>query len=69
MSKCIFCNSNVEMEGIRTNKSQRCNCPTCGEYILSMEAFQDGLPGTITQEDKILFSGYLRNRPIEDKNE
>jgi len=34
-----------------------------------MEAFQDGLPGTITQEDKILFSGYLRNRPIEDKNE
>ena len=68
MDKCIFCDTKgikVSLVGARDLHSVECS--VCGHYLLSGTAKADHMAQQIPQEDKILFSGYLRNNYI-DKN-
>ncbi|RKY42383.1 MAG: hypothetical protein DRP85_03025 [Candidatus Makaraimicrobium thalassicum] len=66
MNNCKFCNSEIKIKEVRSNFSKDIHCSICGDYALTDQAFEMDLT-KISQDDKILFSGYLRNRPEEEK--
>lgn len=60
-SRCFLCNSRVE-ESTNVQRSQtlNVNCPICGYYSMFMAVPAMAAGETISDEDKILFSGYLQ---------
>ena len=65
-TNCKFCNTSIEVRERYENCSQVCDCPVCGKYNLTEEAFE--LQLKCDQSDKILFSGVLRNRPESERH-
>lgn len=63
--ECKFCNTAIETRLRPENDSRVCDCPVCGKYVLTDTAFESQLK--CDQNDKILFSGVLRNRPESDR--
>lgn len=62
MADCKFCNyPNVSVENYPRDHSFRIGCPVCGHFDISLEALEDDFPRGISDRDKTLFSGYLRN--------
>ena len=65
-NKCKFCDSEIHIEKCGSNSAYICNCPVCGKHVLTDTAFEMQID--IDPIDRILFSGYLKNRPDEEKN-
>lgn len=63
--KCKFCNAEIEVTDQPQHDTRTCDCPVCGKYILIDTAFE--LQLNCSQDDAILFSGVLRNRPNADR--
>ncbi len=61
MKKCLFCDSsNITVTNLGTKDACRVDCPLCISYIVSGTALMDKISDSISKEDKILFSGYIR---------
>ena len=67
MAQCTFCNTAMEVAERYENDSRICDCPVCGKYILTDTAYESQLK--CNQDDAILFSGVLRNRPDAERKE
>ena len=60
--ECIVCkSSNANVIDIPGGGLKKIECPLCGWYRISEEAVEDSIINQISNEDKILFSAYLRN--------
>lgn len=60
--ECIVCkNSSANVVDIQESESKKINCPLCGWYLISAEAVDDRIIDPISEEDRKLFSGFLRN--------
>ncbi|MDD5546874.1 MAG: hypothetical protein PHO67_06990 [Candidatus Omnitrophica bacterium] len=58
---CIICGSQPkEITDMPERQAKRITCPLCVSYIVSYEALSDKIIDSISKEDKILFSGYIR---------
>lgn len=60
MQNCIFCGVNVEVLQNHRIEAIRFKCPLCLEYGVSQEAIEDKIIDSISPEDRILFSAYVR---------
>ncbi len=59
---CIVCkNQNANINDINGGVFKNVTCPLCGWYQISEEAAEDKIIDSISDEDRILFSGYLKN--------
>lgn len=64
--KCQFCEKEVTKRNFDKEKEvYKIECPVCSKYCISWEAWREEL--SVTNDDKILFSGYLFNRPADEK--
>lgn len=71
MDKCRFCDSTVSLGSVAGKTD--CNsvlCPCCGDYIITRSAWASDVKNHATDEERLLFSGYIRNasnigKPIE----
>lgn len=60
--ECIVCKSlSANVIGIGGPQLKKIECPLCGWFLISREAFDDQIIDRISTEDRILFSAYLRN--------
>ncbi len=59
MKRCIFCDSESKPEDQRSVGMIYIECPLCGYYRISDMVLSS--PLNIPQEEKTLFSGYIRN--------
>jgi nucleoside 2-deoxyribosyltransferase/DNA-directed RNA polymerase subunit RPC12/RpoP len=60
--KCKICNSEVTVFGLQNNvDAWGIRCPLCGDYKITGSAFMSDFPIEVSDYDKALFSGYLRN--------
>jgi hypothetical protein len=61
MQTCIICGSQIEeIIDLPNQDSKKINCPLCISYIVSGTALADKISDSIPEEDRILFSGYIR---------
>jgi len=66
MESCIFCDSlSIEKLRIPNKDAYKINCPLCISYIISGIVLEVRGISNISKEDRILFSGYLRNNSTE----
>ncbi|MDP2940062.1 MAG: hypothetical protein Q8O13_08295 [Candidatus Omnitrophota bacterium] len=68
VDKCIFCETQgIEGNHLGLKDSYMINCPLCMRYIVSSIALTGNVAQEIPKEDRILFSGHLRNNYIEHR--
>jgi nucleoside 2-deoxyribosyltransferase len=61
MQTCIICDSQPkEIINMPEHQVKKIICPLCVTYIISDEALADKIIDDISKEDRILFSGYIR---------
>jgi hypothetical protein len=65
IQKCPFCDSSVTARNVPSNFNQIVTCPRCGVYHITLEALEYISFAKLANDDKILFSGYLRNYSTE----
>jgi hypothetical protein len=59
---CVVCkNPNGNVSDTNGGAFKNVTCPTCGSYRISEEAVEVRIVETISDEDRILFSGHLKN--------
>ena len=59
---CIVCkNPSVNGIDIRGGELKKIECPLCGWYLISEEAVEDRIIDRISDDDRVLFSGHLKN--------
>ena len=66
MSTCAFCDSPAEVRELHELRVS-VKCPVCHPYKMTKDALEDGVPQEMPKNDKILFSGYLRNLPETER--
>lgn len=58
---CIICGSQTkDIIDIPQHHTKKIICSLCGSYIISYDALADKIIDNISKEDRILFSGYIR---------
>lgn len=65
MDKCKFCNSESDENINHKNETRKIKCPKCGVYWITFEGYEDFHSGQVSEENRILFSGYIRNNSSE----
>ena len=65
MEQCLFCNSrDIQTHRNPSNDTIVVECPKCIRYEVSEEAVEDNIIKDVVADDRILFSGYLRNNAL-----
>lgn len=66
MDKCKFCgDTRAEKKNLGGTSTIRVRCPLCGIYDITDTADAIDINGETSSEDRILFSGYIRNNSTE----
>ncbi len=60
MSSCVICNGEASQQRLNTSDNIKVECPFCGTFIISGTAMEDKIIEEIPLQDRLLFSGYLR---------